>query len=155
MQINCPKITSKRQFAFVVVVVAATNASSISVTPPFSAHSVPLLLAPAPTAMDVYASKFPCSSVAPATVAEDPTWKYTLPACAPLIRSTLEPTEVLKVVAIWKIHWPVGSEAPSSVSVEDREAAEAGKVKTPGARVMPPRSTDGSALVGTRPLASL
>ena len=147
--------TGSRAQSYVVVGVAATNALSISVTAPLSAHNDPLLLAAAPTAMDVYVSTFSCSSVAPAIVAEDPTWKYTLPACAPLIKTTLEPTAVEKVVAIWKTHCPVGFEAPSSVSVDDMEAADAGKVKTPGARIMPPRSTEGSAMVGTRPLALL
>jgi hypothetical protein len=63
--------------------------------------------------------------------------------------------EVVNVVWIWKIYWPLVLDVPLSVRVVERTALLVGKSYTPGARVKPPRSVTESVAVGTSPKASL
>jgi len=51
---------------------------------------------------EVKAKIFPANIVPPPSVAEEPTWKKTLQAWAPLVRTTWAAAPVMNVVPIWK-----------------------------------------------------
>jgi hypothetical protein len=57
-------------------------------------------------------------------VAEDPTCQKTLQLVAPLIKETVEPVAVVRVLPIWKIHCGLLVPCPSSVNVPVRSADE-------------------------------
>lgn len=60
----------------------------IKVTAALSAYKPPVTLAPSSREMDVRARILPLNDVEVPRVADDPTWKKTLQARAPLMRTT-------------------------------------------------------------------
>ena len=60
------------------------------------------MVAPVVTVMAVEAKMFPAKMVAVPMVAAVPTIQYTSHADAPLVRTTLDPEMVVRVVASWK-----------------------------------------------------
>src|SRR5687768_11016187 len=85
-----------------------------SVTAPFRARARPMSVTSSFRVIDVKARMLPLKVDGPTpSVAELPTWKYTLAACAPLIRMML-PVWV-SVLPAWKTKTALGSPPPSSV----------------------------------------
>jgi hypothetical protein len=78
-----------------------------------------------------------------------------LQAWAPFIKTILQFTAVVKVVLIWKIHWPSWLVEPFSVKVPEQVPPAVGKVYMPGGRIMPPRFDEGRAVGGDAPFALL
>jgi hypothetical protein len=88
-----------------------------SVTAPFSASALPATVAPVFSVMLWSARMLPTKVVSVPSVAELPTWKYTLHGEAPLINTTDEPLAVVSVLPIWNMKTALGSPSASSVSV--------------------------------------
>jgi hypothetical protein len=90
-----------------LVVIAAhsccdTTRSLIKVTAPLSAYRPPVTLTSSSREIEVRARMLPLNIVELPSVAEDPTWKKTLQARAPLMRTTAADEAVVSVEPIWK-----------------------------------------------------
>ena len=94
---------------------ARVTESSISVTAPLRARSLPFTLAPSFTEIDVSARMLPWNAVLVPSVAELPTCQKTLHAWAPLTSRTLLSVAVTSVDGIWKMNTARGSPCASSV----------------------------------------
>jgi len=105
----------------VLVVVCLTGTdtvSSINVTLPVCANSLPLIVTLADTVTDAYASTVPTNVVPPFRVALLPTAQNTLAACPPPTSLMwLLVTAVVSELPIWNVHTPLGSPPASSVRV--------------------------------------
>lgn len=88
------------------------------------------------------------------SVAEEPTWKKTLHACASLTSMTEEADAVVSVLPIWKTNNAPGSFRASNMSGPVISTAEA-DLYVPGTRICPPRSAAMIWAVGVRLLAAL
>ena len=87
------------------------------VTAAFSANSRPSTVAPVSAVMAVKARMFPTKSESVPRVAELPTCQKTLPARAPLVRTTWLLEAVISVDPAWKIQTAFGLFVASSVRV--------------------------------------
>lgn len=94
------------------------------VTAPLRASSRPATVAPVFALMDVRARMLPLNVVFVPRVAELPTCQNTLQGWAPLIRETLLPEPVIRVLATWKMNTALGSPWASSVTVPVRPRLE-------------------------------
>src|ERR1700730_5362733 len=73
------------------------------VTAPLMASSLPSIVVPVVTVIEVRARTFPWRAELVPSVAELPTTQKTFDACAPLIRFTLLAAAVMSVDAAWKM----------------------------------------------------
>jgi hypothetical protein len=89
-------------------------------TAPFCARSLPVTSAPVVSVIDAKARMLPLKSEFVPSVAELPTCQKTLQAWAPLMKLTLLPGAVVKVLAILKMKTASGSFWPSNVSAPVR-----------------------------------
>lgn len=76
------------------------------------------------TEIEARARMLPLNLVELPRVADDPTWKKTLQARAPLMRTMDADEAVVRVEPIWKTNTAFASFCPSSVSVPVRPTAE-------------------------------
>ena len=83
--------------------------SLINVTAPLSAYRPPFTLTPSRRDTEVKARILPLKFVKLPSVADEPTWKYTLQARAPLISTTDAEADVVSVELIWKTKRAFGS----------------------------------------------
>jgi hypothetical protein len=90
------------------------------VTPAFRAKSLPVVRAPVFIVMAVSATMFPTNVDPLPMVAELLTCHCTAQALAPLVKRTVEPDEVMSVLAIRKTQTALGLPWPLRVRVPDR-----------------------------------
>lgn len=131
-----------------------TIRSLIKVTAPLTAYRPPVTLTPSRREIEVRARMLPLNVVELPRVADDPIWKKTLQARAPLTSTTDADEAVVSVEPIWNTNKESASFWPSRVSVPVRPTAE-GDVYTPDTRVCPPRSAPAICEVDASELAVL
>jgi hypothetical protein len=90
--------------------------SLMSVTAPLMAYKPPLTATPLFRLIDVKANILPLKIVEAPSVAEEPTWKKTLHAWAPLVSTIDAADAVVSVDPIWNTKSEFGLFWPSSVS---------------------------------------
>ena len=86
-----------------------------NVTAPVRANSLPFTIAPVPTEIDACARMVPLNVDAVLSVAELPTCQKMLHALARLISVTVLLTDVVSVLAIWKMNTAFASPKASNV----------------------------------------
>src|SRR6202011_839737 len=91
-----------------------------SVTAAFRARALPARLAPEFNVMAVSARMLPTNVVPEPRVAELLTCHSTLQALALLVKRTVDPEDVMSVLAIWKTKTALGLPCPLRVSVPVR-----------------------------------
>lgn len=96
----------------------------------------------------------PLNVVKVPSVAEEPTWKKTLQACAPLTRTTEAAVAVVSVDPIWNTNKEFGLFCPSRVSVPVIETEEPA-VYVPATSLCPPRSAPAICEVDAKEAAAL
>jgi len=93
----------------------------VKVTAAFLARTLPVIVAPESSVMDVKASKFPLKDVLAPNVAELVICQNIFLACAPFLRMTLPPTPptVVNADPTWNIQTAVESPCASRVKSPD------------------------------------
>jgi hypothetical protein len=112
--------------------------SSMRVTAPFRAKTLPVTVTFDVKVIDVKARMLPTKVLVEPKVAELPTFQKTLQAWAPPISTTVLVEAVIRLEPAWKTNTELGSPLPLRVRVPVRCSVELA-LYTPGTRLFPPR----------------